>query len=260
MRLAVIADIHGNLAALEAVLADLEALGGADLTWCLGDLAALGPRPAECVRRIKTLAEANEGKTFQVIGGNTERYLVNGQRPRWPSAKDADKLVELVSTWQTFNTALLWNVAQLTFEDYEFLSKTRGKELGHDVEGYGHVIGYHAVPGDDEAFLTPETSDEEARDFLLDREGRLAIGGHIHRQFDRDLGNWRVVNVGSVGMAFDLPGQAGWGLFTFENGEVTVDLRRVPYDVEAVLEDCKTLGFPGTDWLAARLRPAAEAG
>src|SRR5215510_1606230 len=69
MRLAVISDIHGNLAALEAVLYDLESLGGADLTWCLGDLAAFGPRPAECIRRIKALAEVMKANTSRSSAG-----------------------------------------------------------------------------------------------------------------------------------------------------------------------------------------------
>ena len=58
MRLAVLSDIHGNLTAFEAALADLEAQGGADITWFLGDLAAFGPRPAECVQRVKAMVDA----------------------------------------------------------------------------------------------------------------------------------------------------------------------------------------------------------
>jgi predicted phosphodiesterase len=255
MRLAVISDIHGNLLALETVLNDLEGMGGADLTWCLGDLAAFGPRPAECIRRIKALAEADEGQKFKVIGGNTDRYMVNGERMKTPSAKDEESFTRLAAEWQERDTILNWGVERLSFEDYEFLKKIRGHELSHKVDGYGHVIGYHAVPGDDEAALTSETPDNEALDFLLDREGRLAIGGHIHQQFDRDLGVWRVINVGSVGMPFDVKGQAGWALLTFENGQVNVDLRRVPFDVEAVLDDTRVVGHPNPDWLAARLRP-----
>lgn len=256
MRLAVLSDIHGNLTALEAVLADLESLGGADLTWCLGDLAAFGPRPAECIRRIKALAEADEGKRCKVIGGNTDRYLVTGERMAVnPPIKDADALPKVVQELRTLHGALLWGMEQLSYDDYDFLRKINGHELSREVEGYGHVIGYHAVPGDDEAFLTPETSDEEARDLLLDREGFLAIGGHIHRQFDRDLGNWRVVNVGSVGMPFDVKGQASWALFTFEGSSVQLDLRRVPFDVEAVIADYRAVGFPSVEWVAGRLRP-----
>ncbi len=258
MRLAVLSDIHGNLTALETVLADIEAAGGADLIWCLGDLAAGAARPAECIRRIKALAEADEGKKFQVIGGNTDRYLVTGERMRMPSAKDEESFKRLAGDWQARDTVFNWSLGQLSFEDYQYLKKLRGRELWHTVEDYGTVIGYHAVPGNDETMLTPDTSDEEARDLLLDREGRLAIGGHIHKHFDRDLGNWRVVSVGSVGMSLDAPGFAQWGLFTFEGTNVTVDLRCVPYDFEAELADLISVGYPLPEWAAKRLRPAPQ--
>jgi hypothetical protein len=64
-----------------------------------------------------------------------------------------------------------------------------------------------------------------------------------------------VVNVGSVGMSFDRPGYAQWGLFTFEeNGAVTVDLRNVPYDVEAAVADLQAVGYPDIESAARRLR------
>jgi predicted phosphodiesterase len=254
MHLAVLSDIHGNLLALDVVLADIQAVG-ADLTWCLGDVAAFGPRPSECIQRLKTLAEADEGKKFKVIGGNTDRYFVTGERPRQQPAKDADAFKSMVADWETFNAGINWGLEKLSFEDYEFLAKILGHELSKGIDGYGYAIGYHAIPGDDEARLTPETPEDEARDMLLDREGRLGIGGHIHKQFDRDLGSWRIVNVGSVGMSLDSPGFAQWALFTFENAELTVDLRRVPYDVDALIADFYARGYPGTGWTARYLQP-----
>ncbi len=255
MRLAVLSDIHGNLTALETVLADVDSAGGVDLTWCLGDLAAFGPRPAECIRRVKALAEANDGKTFKVIGGNTDRYMLTGERFPTPAAADEAVFQTLARGWQERDAGINWGVEQINFEDYSYLKSLIGRELAHSFDGV-HVIGYHAVPGNDEAFLLPDTPDETARDLLLDREGHLAIGGHIHRQMNRDLGNWRVVNVGSVGLSVDRPGYAQWGLFTFENGQVTVDLRHVAYDVAAVIADLHAVGYPAPNWTASRLRPA----
>jgi predicted phosphodiesterase len=256
MRLAVLSDIHGNLTALETALADLDAQGGADHVWFLGDLAAFGPRPAECIRRVFALQEALTAEKCHIIGGNTDRYLVSGSRPVTPAAPDQEAFLKLGPSWQARDSALNWALGQISFEDYEKLSKILGRETGLDAPGYGHVIGYHGTPGDDEGFLRPETPAEEALDSLLDREGRLGIGGHIHVQMDRDLGRWRVVNVGSVGLSFDAPGFAQWGLFTFENSAVTVDLRRVAYDVESVLADIKTVGFQPPPFVCHYLRPA----
>lgn len=255
MRLAVISDIHGNLTALETVLEDLAQTPDIDLTWCLGDLAAFGPRPAECVRRIKALAEADEGKTFRVIGGNTDRYLVYGERLRVPTAQDEAEFAQHAQNLIDRDTILNWNFSRLDWECYQFLKGTLRRELSKEVEGYGLVIGYHGVPGDDEAFLLPTTTTEQAADYFLDREGFLGIGGHTHRQMDRTVGRWRMVNVGSIGMSFDQPGIAQYGIFTFEGGKVEVELRALPYDVEGATADLHTAGHPLPHWFASRIRP-----
>jgi len=259
MRLAVLSDIHGNLAAFEAVLADLEAQGGADTTWFLGDFAAFGPRPAECVQRLKAMVDAvkdDEKKkhTVRVIHGNTDRYLIYGQRPKATAAKDAEAYETLRASLKDMNARLSWCLDQLSFDDYDFLHKLGG-EIDLNVEGYGWVIGYHAVPGDDESMaLLPDSNNEEAADALLDREGRLGVGGHTHRQMDRSIGTWRVINVGSIGFPFDNPGKAQYGIFTFENNQVQVDLRNIDYDVESVIADSQARGNPATAWLTKTLR------
>ena len=80
MKLAVFADIHGNLPALNAVLADMDAAGDFDLIWCLGDLAALGGQPHACLQALLQLREAQGDEAVKIIGGNTDRYLVTGER------------------------------------------------------------------------------------------------------------------------------------------------------------------------------------
>ncbi|MCZ2098091.1 MAG: metallophosphatase family protein [Anaerolineae bacterium] len=264
MRLAVLSDIHGNLTALETALADLQAQGGADVTWFLGDLAAFGPRPAECVQRVKALVDAvkdDEQKkgSIRVIHGNTDRHLVYGSRPTAAKpAKDADEFANLRRFWRDFGERFNWCTDQLGFDEYEFLAKLPG-ETDLKVDGYGYVIGYHGTPGDDEgAAITPTSSDEEAADALLDREGRLGIGGHIHVQMDRLVRGWRVVNVGSVGVPFDAnAGKAEYGIFTFEGDDVQVDLRAIAYDFETVIADSEARGNPASDWLARTLRGTA---
>ncbi len=253
MRLAVLSDIHGNLIALEAAQADLETVGSVDLIWCLGDLAAFGPRPLECIRRLREWRETFGKEKFHVIGGNTDRYIVTGERLR-QTANDEEAFKTLAQSWNERDSGLNWGVSQLTFDDYLFLQKRIGREVSHEFEGYGWAIGYHAIPGDDEAYLLPDTPVHEALDMLLDREGRLGVGGHIHRQMDRDLGRWRAVNVGSVGMSFDNPGFAQWGLFTFDNGALTVDLRNVPYDAQSVIDDLHAVGYPAAEWMGKWLR------
>lgn len=264
MRLAVISDIHGNLIALEAVLADLDAQGGAEHLWFLGDFAAFGPRPAESIRRVHALLEADKGSAEQegrprrvrAVRGNTDRYLVTGVRPQSIPVEKAEDLPKMLAQVRDRDLNLHWGLARLSWNEYAFLKELESECELH-VPGYGHVIGYHAIPGDDEAYLRPETPDDEAMDMLLDREGRLGIGGHIHVQMDRTLPNgWRVVNVGSVGLSFEKPGMAQWGLFTFENGTVDVDLRNVPYDLDAAVADLDAVGFPVPEVPLRFLKPA----
>ena len=263
MRLAVLSDIHGNLTAFEAVLADLEAQGGADHTWFLGDLAAFGPRPAECVQRVKAIVESvkdDEQKkhTIRAIRGNTDRYLIYGQRPKAAAAKDAEAYEKLRHDLKEFDARIGWCLDQLSFEDYDFLHKL-GSEIDLFVENYGWLTAYHGVPGDDESMaLTPDSSDEEAADALLDREGRLAIGGHTHRQMNRMIGLWQVINVGSIGFPFDKPGKAEYAVFTFDDmGNAQLDLRAIDYDFESVIADSQARGNPSSAWVAGKLRGSA---
>ena len=254
MRLAVFSDIHGNLPAFEAVLEDMQTTGGFDQIWCLGDLAALGGQPHECIQKVQDLHEQYGKDIFKVIGGNTDRYLVTGERfPLKPPTDRAD-FDAFRHNVTSMGAIYDWNLGQLTWDDYEMLSKILHRELRHHVKGYGHVIGFHAIPGNDEAMaLHPDTDDEEASDALLDRAGRIAIGGHTHLAMQRRVGAWLVVNPGSVGLSWANPGYAEWAILSWHNHEVAVDLRRVPYDVEATLQQWEANGYPQVDWGRGRL-------
>ena len=249
MKLAVIADIHGNLPALEAVLAAVDA-ETVDKTWVLGDLAAHGGSPAACVTRIRERQAADEDN-FQVIGGNTDRYLVTNARKALPAAKDDDGYRTMVEEARIENAIVDWARERLGWDNYEFLAKRIGHELRLKADGYGLVMGYHAVPGDDEYNITPDTPDEEALDSVLDRPLRLGLYGHIHRQVDRDLGRVRLVNPGSVGLSFESHGRAQYALLTIDNGTVTVDLREIDYDTDAATQNLHANGHPHPDAVAS---------
>jgi len=251
MKIAVLSDIHGNLRAFEAVLADMASVGEVDEIWCLGDLAGFGPQPGACVERVRTLQEQYGEQKFKVIGGNTDRYILFGTRPanRMVAQDEAQKASHL-GFIRGRDTALNWGLGKLAWADYEFMAKLPGRELRTRVDGYGMVIGYHGIPGDDESnALKPDSPDEEATDALLDRQGRMGIGGHTHLSMDRDLGRWRAVNPGSVGMSFRHAGMAEWALVTFENGEATVDLRGVRYDMMQMMRDIEQSDYPEAEWL-----------
>ena len=165
-------------------------------------------------------------------------------------AEDETQYKTYVEQFQAESAMLDWAREKLGWENYEFLSKIIGREIGEKISGYGLVMGYHAVPGNDEYNITPDTPDEEALDSVLDRPLRLGIYAHIHRQVNRDLGRVQLVNPGSVGLSFEKPGHAQYAVLTFEGDHVNVDHRNPAYDTQAALEAAKTDGHPLPSFLA----------
>lgn len=249
MRLAVLSDIHGNLDALQAVLADLESTGGADQLWILGDLAAFGPDPVACLATIRELPE----ETTKVIQGNTDRYLITGRRPDLPQPTE-ENWAELAEQTRVRDANFGWTVAQLTWPEFEYLTKL-GTDLSLEVPDFGWIVGFHAVPGDDEYVLKPDALEIDIVDALLDREGSVALGGHTHLPMDRTAGYWRMINPGSVGFPFDGDQRAAYAILSVEDSELSVDLRRVEYDVQAVIQKLKAVEHPAYDFVVSLLQP-----
>src|SRR5262245_31366775 len=107
MRAAILSDIHGNLIALDVVLADVEAAGGTDEVWVLGDLAALGYDPAGVLERLTSLPN------LRVIRGNTDRYIVTGARPN-PSPQQAQANPALLPVLIEVAHSFAWTQGVLT--------------------------------------------------------------------------------------------------------------------------------------------------
>lgn len=257
MRLAVFADIHGNMPAMQAMLDDLNNSGEFDQIWCLGDIAALGGQAHDCIQQVLALQEQYGKEKFKVIGGNTDRYLVTGERFPMSPPKEEDDFVAYRQNVVSMGAIYNWNMQELTWQDFEFLKSILRRELRHKVKDFGMIYGFHAIPGNDESMsLRPDTDDEEANDALLDRAGRLAICGHTHLAMNRQVGAWQVVNTGSVGMSFANPGYAEWACLNWVDNEVAVDLRSVPYDVDATLAQWESAGYPEMDWARNRLTKA----
>ena len=255
MRFAVFADIHGNLPAFEAMLADMRRQGEFDQIWCLGDIAALGGQPQACIQKLAELRQSYGKEKVKIIGGNTDRYLVTGERfPFSPPAEAAD-FDAYRSSIVSMSTIYEWNMSRLTWDNFALLKAILGQELRQQVEGYGHVIGFHAIPGDDESMsLHPDSPDEEAHDALLDRAGRLALCGHTHLAMQRRLGSWQVVNPGSVGLSSSKPGLAEWICLEWRDDQLEIDWRAAPYDVKTALRQWEALDYPQLDWIRQRLK------
>lgn len=219
---AAIYDIHGNLGALEAVLARV-ARHAVDAVVIGGDIA-FGPQPAAVLDRVRTLP----WPTFH-IRGNTDREIVEGGS---------------ATPWVT--EVGRWCRARLTAEQIDFLGHLP-LHLTLAVHGLGDVLFVHASPRDDNEAIRASTPESEVRPMLAGVGEPLVVCGHTHIQFDRRVGRHRLVNAGSVGLQSCARG-ACWALLGPE-----VRLCETPYDSAAQAEFVGATGMPMADALARHL-------
>ena len=234
-RLAALYDIHGNLPALDAVLAEVDQLD-ADTILIGGDIV-LGPMPAESLDRVRAL-----GARARFIRGNCDRLVVE-------AFDGAPRHLLPASVAE----AIAWTAAQLTRDQRAFLAALP-ETLSLDVEGLGRVLFCHATPRSDEEIVTVRSSDDRLRAVLGDVEARTVVCGHTHMQFDRDVDGSRLVNAGSVGMPYGAPG-AHWLLLGPD-----VRLQRTPYDFDAAARAVRASSYPRADEFARQsvLHPPSE--
>ncbi len=250
-RFAVLADVHGNLLALEAVLSHLEEQGGCDQMLVLGDLAVFGPDPQQTLERLAALPRT------RFVQGNTDRYLVTGRRPPLPPVEDASRWRKMPGFLEEREANFRWTVRQLEYKWYSFL-----KELPFDqrldVSGYGSTLAVHGSPLGDEVGIWSETTDGELSEILSGTDCRLLLCGHTHQALDRSVDLARVINVGSVGLPLDGDTRAAYAILELDGGECHVAINRVEYDVEKVVARLAEVGHPAMDWVGSRLRLAAS--
>jgi predicted phosphodiesterase len=221
-RLAVLADIHGNTWALQAVLADIERYHP-DGFILLGDLLADGPDPVGTLSLLRTLPNA----TF--VQGNTDRYLSDLSRVVPPRSEMPD----LIATWQ-------WAVDQLGEDGCHFLASLPTDAA---VEtSAGRILATHGVPGDDEGFVDPEQPNTWTG--LHWHSARLLLVGHLHVPFVLELDQGTVVSPGSVG----IPSPTGWRasyalLDLYAGGRIAVQHVQVTWDIAGYV-DAFARGIP----------------
>lgn len=249
MRLAIFSDIHGNPIALDAVLEDIEACGGADSYWVLGDLVAQGYDPAGVLQRLTALPNSC------FVRGNTDRYTLTGDRA-WPSISDAQDDPRQVPTLVTVAQGFAWTYGYLAATGWiEWLAALPLEQRTTLPDGT-RLLGVHAAPGrDDGPGMDPDMSEEDLQSFVSGCEADLVCVGHTHRLQDRWAGNVRVVNVGNVSNPSpSAPDpRASYMLLEADSSGYHITLQRVAYDMEAVIRAISEHHvFPNPEWLARR--------
>ena len=218
MRIAVLADIHGNLPALEAVLAALDD-ERPDAIVVAGDVTG-GPLIAECLAALRARPEA-----VHWIAGNAEREALAVFDGQAPSDDEPGR-------------AAAWSAAALTRADRDQIA---GWPIALVLDD---VCFCHGSPRSDDEVLTRATPEAVLRDALAGVTQPLVVGGHTHQQMVRALSPGAdYANAGSIGMAYEGDPAAYWMLVAGGAPE----LRRVSYDVEAAARRLRATGFPEID-------------
>jgi putative phosphoesterase len=215
-RITAIYDVHGNLPALQTVLAELESVNP-DLIVVGGDVVA-GPMPAEVLDRLAALSES-----VCFVRGNADREVVAAydDRPHADPIDVADP-AERVAAY----------AASRIDREHRDLLASFAERLIVEVEGVGQVLFCHGSPRSDEEIVTAATTEGRLREILAEVDQDLVVCGHTHAQFDRCVSAKRVVNAGSVGMPYQgKPVGAFWLLL----GAGGVCLRRSDYDLDRAL-------------------------
>jgi putative phosphoesterase len=208
VRAAALYDVHGNLPALEAVLAEVEQEDVDAIV--LGGDCIHGPQPAETLGRLRSL-----GERALWLRGNTDRLIAGDDA--------SDDLHGWVAT-------------AIGKEDAAFLgSLPLTQHL--EIDGLGRTLFCHATPRSDDEIVTPLTPDERLTEVLEGIEADVVVAGHTHIQQDRKVGDVRWVNAGSVGLPYEGEIKAFWALLG-----PGVELRRTPFDVEAAIRAFEAVG------------------
>lgn len=241
MRVALISDIHGNLTALEAALADIERQGVEQMI-CLGDVAVLGPQPMAVIRRLGELA-------IPVVLGNTDHWLLN-PREEQPKDDDARRQQEIE----------LWAARQVTATE-RALVEAYAPRLTFDLGGVS-LLCYHGSPRNYNDQVRPETPVEQLEMYFQGCDAALLAGGHTHEAMVRRYGESVLLNPGSVGlpMIHPRPGSekntynptwAEYALLEVHAGALTISLRRVPYALDDLAAAVRASGMPHPDYYLA---------
>ena len=243
MRLALISDIHGNLVALEAVLAEIAQQNIAHDSQhilCLGDVAAFGPQPLQVLARLQAIG-------CPVVMGNTDAALLNPLLQQ-PATEPTDRVQDIQR----------WCAQQLTEADKAYISSFQ-PTISYPLGDGKMLLAYHGSPRSFRERLLPTTSADDLEQTFAGHSAYIMVGGHTHMQMFRRHKDALVLNPGSVGFGMDHipphaevrhPAWAEYAILNVEGDALSVELRRTPFNTTPLLQAIQSSGIPHAEWLA----------
>ncbi len=236
MKLAILADIHANLAALEAVIEDMDGWQP-DAVVVAGDTVNRGPCPLACLELVQARQKADG---WLVVRGNHEDYVIAHADPETPRS----------GLWFETHRNSFWTYRQLG-EDVTTLVEMPFLVALPAPDG-GEIRVVHASMLGNRAGIYPETGDEELRRKIAPPPAVLGVG-HTHRPLVRRIDRTLVVNVGSVGLPFDGDRRAAYGRLLWQSGAWQAEIIRLDYDWARTERDFFESGFMGESGALADL-------
>jgi len=226
MKIAVLADVHGNLPALQTVSADIDAWRP-DAVILGGDLVNRGPRPAACLRFA--LAQQRQAG-WRFVRGNHEDYVLDQARP---DAARSGPEFELARNGYWTYQRLDGQTADLEAMPFQ---------ISVDGPDRKEVRVVHASMRGNRDGIFPHTPDAELRRQIAPAPAVFCVG-HTHRPLIRTVDQVLVINAGSVGMPFDGDKRAAYAQLTWQNGLWHAEIVRLGYDHDQMERDFFETGF-----------------
>ena len=222
---ALIGDVHANLPALEAILADVQGRG-IDTIWNIGDFVGYGAFPDQVVERL------NQPGVTSIIGNYDLKVLkFPKKKKKWKKSKHPDKFL-----------AFQWAYENLSKQSRDAL-RSLPEEVRLEVHGR-RILLTHASPGSKTEHLTPETPEGRLRRLAKIARADVAIFGHSHRPFVREAGGVVFVNTGSVGRPEGGDPRACYGVLRIGPDGLEVEHVRLEYDVDRAAEAIRSHDLP----------------
>ena len=235
MRTAVISDIHGNNIALNAVLDDIDAQS-IDQIVCLGDVAQGGPQPVEVLDKLRELQ-------CPVVIGNADAWMVTGV--------DTGQEGQVTPVKEDVRQ---WSRAQLSQDDIDFINSFK-PTIPLDVGGGRQLLCFHGSPHSFDDIIFPDMPEPDFDKMFNAFKGSILTGGHTHLQQIRRYGDTFFFNPGSIGFSyshhqtddFRADHWAEYGILAIENGRSSLELRRIPFEVDELIQVYRASGRPHSD-------------
>jgi putative phosphoesterase len=237
MRYAFFSDLHSNIFALEAVLADVAAVG-VDQRYVLGDLVGYAPWPNEVLDRLRD-------EEIPIVMGNYDDGTGFGRDEcgcayTHPVEK---ALGEAGFAWTKANTS----------EANKSWLRTLAPRIRFEADGHRFLL-VHGSPRKMNEYLYEDKPDSTFARIAADANADVIVCGHTHRPYDKTVAGTRFINDGSAGKPKDGDPRACWALVETDPGGLTVDFRRVEYDIDAASKGILASELPHE--FAAQLREA----